>query len=184
MFNNLINYKKTNMDTFKEIYELNFDYVYSFIFPRVAANKETTEDIVQETFINAMKSLNNFKGKSSYKTWLCAIAKNLIFNFYRKSIKSEYISYEENLSDIYDLEDVEINFTNTELRSNILYTLNKLTPVYKYVLILKYMDDYSTKEIAKLLNKTPKAIDGILQRSKISFKKEFIKISGDDYNEK
>lgn len=180
MIKNILNLKKQNTDNFKEIYELNFNYVYSFVSSRVAANKETTEDIVQETFISAMKAWNSYKGNSSYKTWLCGIAKNIIFNFYRNSIKKDSISSEEDIEEAKDFQDVEFTFINNEYKNTILKALNKLKPVYRYVLILKYMDDYSVKEIAKCLYKTPKSIDGILQRSKNSFKKEYIKLSGDE----
>lgn len=169
---------------FKEIYELNFDYVYSFVFSRVSANREITEDIVQETFYSAMKSLHRYKGNSSYKTWLCGIAKNLIFNFYRKTMDKEHISYDECEEELGCFENVELEVINSEARSTILKVLNEISPVYRYVLILKYMDDYSVKEIAKCLCKTPKAIDGILQRAKINFKKEYLKLLGDELSEK
>lgn len=184
MTKNILNIKKHNTDNFRDIYEMNFNYVYSFVFSRVAANKEITEDIVQETFTNALKAWNSYSCNSSYKTWLCGIAKNIIFNFYRSSIKKEHVSYDEAIDEAVNTYDVELKIINNESRDIILKSINKLKSVYKYVLILKYMDDYSIKEIAKFLCKTPKSIDGILQRAKISFKKEYIKLSGDDLSEK
>ncbi|MFT5871981.1 MAG: RNA polymerase sigma-70 factor (ECF subfamily) [Clostridium sp.] len=184
MIKNIFKINKLNKEHFKEIYETNFNYVYSFVFLRLAANKEATEDIVQETFISAMKGLISYKGKSSYKTWLCGIAKNKILNYYRNNIPKEVFAYSEELNNVEDSQDIEFMIINLETRKIILETLNNLKPIYKYVLILKYIDDYSVNDIAKYLCKTPKSIDGILQRSKISFKREFTKISGDELYDK
>ncbi|MCB2313778.1 sigma-70 family RNA polymerase sigma factor [Clostridium tagluense] len=181
MIKNIFNMNKEN---FKEIYDTNFNYVYSFVFLRLGANKEATEDIVQETFISAMKGLISYKCTSSCKTWLCGIAKNKILNYYRDNIRKEGFACVEELDYVEDNQDIELMLINLETRKVILETLNNLKPIYKYVLILKYIDDYSVKGIAKCLCKTPKAIDGILQRSKNSFKKEFIKISGDELYDK
>jgi len=175
---------KINKENFKEIYEKNFNYVYSFVFLRLAANKEAAEDIVQETFISALKGLINYKATSSYKTWLCGIAKNKILNYYRNNIKKEGFTCVEELNYVVDKQDVEFMVINLETRKVILETLNNLKPIYKYVLILKYIDDYSVNDIAKYLCKTLKSIDGILQRAKSSFKKEFIKKAGDELYDK
>ena len=184
MIKNILNMNKINKENFKEIYETNFNYVYSFVFLRLAANKEATEDIVQETFISAMKGFANYKGTSSYKTWLCGIAKNKILNYYRNNIQKENLACTEELDFVEDKQDIELMVINLETRKVILETLNNLKPIYMYVLILKYIDDYSVNDIAKSLCKTPKSIDGLLQRSKVSFKKEFIKISGDELYDK
>jgi RNA polymerase sigma-70 factor (ECF subfamily) len=184
MIKSILNINKVDKENFKEIYEANFNYVYSFVFLRLAGNKEVTEDIVQETFISAMKGLISYKGVSSYRTWLCGIAKNKVLNYYRNNIRREGFACACELDYVDDNQNIEDILMNLETRKVILETLNNLKPTYKYVLILKYIDDYSVNEIARYLHKTPKSIDGILQRSKISFKKEFIKIAGDDLYDK
>lgn len=184
MIRDILNFKKSNEESFKRIYEANFNYVYSFVYSRVAGNNEVTEDIVQETFISAMKGGEKFRGISSYKTWLCGIAKNKVLNYYRKSIKDDKFSYIDEIDYLEDRIDVEDYVLHNESRKVIMNTLNNLKTVYRCVLILKYMDDYSVKEISKFLDKTPKAVDGILQRAKVSFKKEYIKLSGEELDER
>lgn len=184
MAKNIFNFRKSNEENFKKIYEANFNYVYSFIYSRVAANKEVTEDIVQETFLSAFKGETKFKGISSYKTWLCGIARNKILNYYRDSIKNDKLSYIDELDCMENTVDVEMSVINDESRKIVLNTLNNIKPVYSCALILKYMDEYSVKEIAEFLCKTPKSIDGILQRAKVSFKKEYIKILGKESYER
>lgn len=59
------------------------DYLYSYCMLRIN-DRENAEDLVQETFISAIKAGDHFKGKSSEKTWLTAILKNKITDYYRK----------------------------------------------------------------------------------------------------
>lgn len=47
-------------------------------------NRETAEDLVQDTFLSAIRALDNFKGESSEKTWLISILNNKIIDYYRK----------------------------------------------------------------------------------------------------
>jgi RNA polymerase sigma-70 factor (ECF subfamily) len=70
-----------------------------------------------------------------------------------------------------------------ELHDNIVMILNKLNPIYRYVLVMKYVNDYSLKEIAKVISRTPKAVDGILQRGKASFIKQYKKLLEVEVNE-
>lgn len=64
------------------------DDLFSWAFYKVS-KKELAEDLVQETFLAAYKSLNKFKGNSSPKTWLFSILNNKIIDHYRKAAKQE-----------------------------------------------------------------------------------------------
>jgi RNA polymerase sigma-70 factor (TIGR02943 family) len=59
------------------------DYLFSLAFLKVR-NRETAEDLVQDTFVSAIKALHKFKGESSEKTWLVAILNNKIIDHVRK----------------------------------------------------------------------------------------------------
>lgn len=63
----------------------NGDYLYNYALGRVS-DAETAEDLVQETFLSAFKSRDNFEGRASEKTWLASILKNKIIDHYRKTL--------------------------------------------------------------------------------------------------
>jgi RNA polymerase sigma-70 factor (TIGR02943 family) len=60
------------------------DHLYTWAFHKVS-DKETAEDLVQETFLSAVKSFDTYEGKSNPKTWLLSILNNKIIDHYRKS---------------------------------------------------------------------------------------------------
>ena len=70
-------------DSFDQIYQSYFDPVYRYALS-LSGNPLDAEEITQETFFKAMRSLDQFQGKSSLKSWLCAIAKNLWLSEQRK----------------------------------------------------------------------------------------------------
>src|SRR6187549_3469283 len=75
--------------------DLYTDYLFSYAFFKTG-NREEAEDLVQETFLSAFKSLSGFKGNSTEKTWLTSILKNKIIDYYRK--KKSGLSLDEYLA--------------------------------------------------------------------------------------
>ena len=70
------------------------DELYSWANHKIN-NKEQAEDIVQETFLSAYKSINSLKNKDHAKTWLFSILNNKIIDFYRKNGKQKIFTESE-----------------------------------------------------------------------------------------
>src|SRR5205807_6641117 len=56
--------------------------LYGFLYARVGGHAPVAEDLLQETFIEAVRSASTFRGESSLKTWLCAIARRRLSRYY------------------------------------------------------------------------------------------------------
>ncbi len=76
------------MQNIEEVYLEHSKLVYKYLFC-LTHNNELAEELTQETFVCAIKEINNFKGNSKLSTWLCQIAKNLWYKELRKMKKSE-----------------------------------------------------------------------------------------------
>lgn len=75
-----------DMDT---IYKKYGEIVYKYVFC-LTGNEDTTEEIVQETFLVAVKDINKFRGECKISTWLCQISKYIWY----KKLKKEKIKKE------------------------------------------------------------------------------------------
>ncbi len=64
---------------YQEIYKMYFNDVYLYILT-LSNNEDIAEEICQETFFKALKSIDDFKGDSKIYTWICRIAKNTFYN--------------------------------------------------------------------------------------------------------
>ena len=168
------------VDVFTSLYNLSFEYVYGFVYARTG-DAGKAEEIVQETYTAAWAELDRFKSMSSVNTWIIAIARRRIADWYRKSIRREQhekpIPEPECLISDMSLDDIILKDMT---REHISLAFAALNPVCRFVLAMKYLDGCSMREIAKAMRRTPKAVDGILQRAKAHFIKNYTEMTGGD----
>lgn len=133
---------------YEKLYNTYFMDIYSYVMSLVK-NAHTAEEITQEVFFKAMKTKKTYAGKSSELTWLCAIAKNTVYDALRKSSRTqaldEEIASEDNM--VKNLEDEE-----TTLRIHqILHTMDE---PYKEVFQLRIFGELSFATIGQIFGKT------------------------------
>lgn len=156
-----------------ELYDRYFDRVYSLVFNQVDRNREVAEDIVQETFLAALKSAKGFKGRSSAYTWLCSIAYHKVADHYRRQSRERKRMVSG--IDVDTVDDVENPgrqpqpdslIESAETRQVVNEALSRLPWDYRQVLILKYVEEMSVQEISQVMDRSPKSIEGLLTRSR------------------
>ncbi len=74
-------FKNGDESAFEEIFNLYWERIFSFILP-LLRNRQDAEEVAQDTFIRTNRGLVNFRGDSSFSTWLHRIALNLARNKY------------------------------------------------------------------------------------------------------
>jgi RNA polymerase sigma-70 factor (ECF subfamily) len=169
--------QKGDKEAIKAIFNANFEKLYSFVFHEVEQNQTVAEDMVQDTFISAIKSASKFKGNSRIYTWLVGIAHHKIADYYRHAKREQ--RYDNKNSDGKDPEqlDLAIDKTpasniaeSTENRMMVEQALNSLPAEYREIIILKYVEEFPVDEIARVLNRSPKSVEGILSRARKAIK--------------
>jgi RNA polymerase sigma-70 factor (ECF subfamily) len=154
----------------QKLYDAYADRLYSFVFNRVGKAQEASEDIVQETFLAAIKSANRFDGRSKVFTWLCSIAYHKISDFYRRCKQIESIHS-------VDVEQIQIDSTqepgtdgSKETSLVVEQVLFSLPLDYQHVLTLKYIEDMPVKEISQIMGRSVKSVEGLLSRARRELK--------------
>jgi len=140
------------MQDIEKIYEEYFETVYKYLFC-LTRNTDISEELTQETFYKAVKSINSFKGDCKISVWLCQIAKNLWYNEYKKNKKIKNINQNE-LEKIYSNENIENDIILNEEKIILYKKMQKLDEVTRNVILLRLTGDLSFKEIGIILNKT------------------------------
>jgi len=169
---------------FSKTYNSYIDEIYKYVFLRTGLESGIAEDITQEIFLDVFKCFDKFKGLCSERTWVFKIARNKVYDYYRRQYKHSIgaIRMEEELmkTSCVPLQDVE-NLLETFYESKyVLECLNSLPQHYKITLLLKYVDEKSVNEIASILKKSTKAIDNILQRAKHLFIRQYRTLKEED----
>ena len=132
------------------------------------------EDLAEDTFVKIVTKKPRFSGKSSFKTWLYAIGRNIALDHLRKNRVSE-TSYDEVPELKEETETLEAQYIKKEDQIILHKAMGKLSPQYKQVLWLVYFENFSNQETAVVLKKSVRNVETLLYRAKQSLKSELNK---------
>lgn len=138
--------KQKDDEAFEYIYNETKSSVYAIIIT-VVKNQDVAEELMQDTYIQMIKSINSYNPKYKFKNWLLTIARNKAIDSYRSRKK-------EMLIDIHESEYLLPHTKSTadnEYDANFLLSL--LSEEEKEVVVLYAIDDYNHREIAEILDK-------------------------------
>ena len=130
------------------------------------------EELMEDTFVRLYTKKPRFSGKSSFKTWLYAIGRNVAREHIRseKKRKADPIEAHPELAD--RIWDPEQSFFQNERYAQLYAAMTKLKPDYYQVLWLCYFEDLREKDIARIMKKSPNNIGVLLHRAKKALKAE------------
>src|SRR3954453_44029 len=112
--------------------------VYGILYARVGGHASVAEDLLQETLIEAVRSAATFRGESSLKRWLCAIARRRLSRHYEAERRAAVARAGLTLVPERRAED---RSAEIERRDEITRALGALPPLHRQVLVMKYLDD-------------------------------------------
>ena len=166
----LILLARTNRAAFGELYDRNVDKVYTYLFYRIH-NRAQTEDIVSATFLKALENIDRFRPKSGgFTAWLLRIARNLLYDDYRKNNRIIQLGSEDTQIDTDATpEETAILSEDAALVQKLVAALPELQ---KEVIILKFIFDLKNKDIASILGKSETAVSSLLHRAMQSLRTE------------
>jgi RNA polymerase sigma-70 factor, ECF subfamily len=163
-------------ESFKILYLRYSDLLYAYILHSTLNNKTIATDIWQETWCVAVEKIESFQFKSSFLTWLCAIAKNKISDYYRNAVKNGTAIPLEDLPSDIESEETDDESIGPETRAAVIAVLGRLNNEYTYMLRAKYIDNKTTEEIAFETGRSYKATESMLSRAREAFRKQFYKM--------
>ncbi|SDR68961.1 RNA polymerase sigma-70 factor, ECF subfamily [Polaribacter sp. KT25b] len=159
-----------NSQLFAVLYDRFSKVVYNKCYG-FSKNKEEAEDLTHDVFIRLFVKLKTFKGNSKFSTWLYSFTYNFCVNYVQRNDhkKKERVTVvtdqvKDNDDDIEDIEDAQL----FELKSENLAKAFALIDVKeKMILLMKYQDDMTIKEISEALEIGESAVKMRLKRAKL-----------------
>ena len=133
------------------------------------------EELTEDTFFRLITKRPKFSGKSSFKSWLYAIGRNVDIDHIRHNSKLSDTPIEELDNYISDGKSLEQAYITEESKRALHIALSKLAPNYRRVLWLAYFEDFSNREVAAIMKKNDRQIKNLLYRAKQSLKAELEK---------
>ncbi|WP_313162875.1 sigma-70 family RNA polymerase sigma factor [Sedimentibacter sp.] len=135
----------------EKIYNEHANTVYKFLYTKTQ-NSDWAEELTQETFYRAIKSIKTYDGSCKISTWLCQIAKHVWMQELEK--KSKYKT--ENISDdmVSSEDSIEDKLVQAEHKIQLIKALHFIKEPAREVMYLRLLGDLSFKEIGDILGKS------------------------------
>jgi RNA polymerase sigma-70 factor (ECF subfamily) len=165
-------------DSFAALVDRHMSMVYKFIY-RYVGNADAANDIVQDVFIKVWKNIKKFDPEKNFKTWLLTIAKNTALDSIKKKKAVLFSKIEGGETDLdaflapyvesVDLPDELLQKKQT--KEDLDRMLQKMSPSYRSVLLLRYTEHLKFREIAEVLQEPIDTIKSKHRRALIQLRK-------------
>ncbi len=132
------------------VYRKHAEFVYKYLFS-LCHEEDTAEELLQETFYQAIKSAKRYDGSCKVTTWLCQIAKHLWYQELERRRKYQSNTLHENT--VSEEKTVEQKLCQKEQLMEIFQRVHILDETSKEIFYLRVMGDFSFKEIGQIFNK-------------------------------
>ncbi len=160
--------------TLELLYEKHAKRVYNLALQYVQ-NVNDAEEVTQDVFLAAYKSLDKFRNESSHSTWLYRITINKSLDFLKaKKRKKRFFWFTNELTDndSIEFEHPGVLIENKEETAFIFSCINELPDNQKTALILNKIEQLPLAEIAGIMELSPKAVESLVQRAKTNLSKK------------
>ena len=146
------------------LYDKHVAAIYRYVYYRVRDDAEA-EDLTSDVFMRALKAMPRYEPRQAFLAWLYRIARNAVIDRARRG--NRQVSYEDALEHptpdqiVVPDDQVLAHSDNETLRG----ALAKLTPLQQEVVVLRYLEGYSTQEVARIVGKREGTVRGIQFRA-------------------
>ena len=138
------------MEDLDAVYRQHAQTVYKFLLSQ-CRDPQTAEELTQETFYQAVRSIDRFDGSCKVSVWLCQIAKHTYFDHCRREKRK---GREEELEASWTQDSLEERLLDQESLQEIYQGIHALEEPYKEVFLLRLFGELSFAQIAALFHKT------------------------------
>ena len=164
--------RKLDDEAWQTIFEQHYPRLYAYLYYRVG-NADVAEDLCGEVFERAVKNIRRFKPRDGgLGGWLTRIAQNLARDYYRRTKSRPPDPLELNESWIAHGDDPASHLLNNETAAYLQQALQRLTPEQRDVILLRFIAQMRTPEVARILNKTTGAVKALQHRALASLRRE------------
>jgi RNA polymerase sigma-70 factor (ECF subfamily) len=172
--------KTGDRGAFAKLVEIYSPQVYRLAL-KILGDAQDAEDVLQETFIKALRALPSFEGRSTLSTWLYRIAVNEALMMVRRRKQDQYSVDLEREDDEGQAEPVEIvdwcclpegELLNAESRKFLDMAIDQLSPALRAVFILRDIQGLSVRETAESLGIAEPAVKTRLLRARLKLREE------------
>lgn len=162
---------------FRQLYDLYARKVLNFCF-RLTGSREIAEDVTQETFISVFRNIGNLKDMSRFEPWLYMIARNYVYQAYRRR-RPMNVSTDE--TDEEERETVQLESSEGSPESQVLEgefrgvameAIQSLSLKYREVFVLAVLEGYSYRDVAEMVGRKVQSVKTDIHRARLRIREK------------
>jgi len=152
-----------------EIFETYYPLLYRYIYQHVR-HRTTAEDLAAEVFSRMLAQLARGHGPRRHlQGWLYRVAHNLVVDHTRRQVHRDHDPLDEGIASTEQVVEMEVH--DSILRQQAAAALQRLTPMQRAVIILKYLEGYTNAEVAPMLELSVGAVKALQHRGPASMRR-------------
>jgi RNA polymerase sigma-70 factor (ECF subfamily) len=159
-------------DSVRRLLDESGPVVFGYVLARVGGERAVADDLVQDTFLEAIKSAHTFRGDSMLTTWLCAIARRRVAQHFEAERRMVGVDDETALDVAATVALGTDDVGDVDRRDEVVRALGRLPVLHRQVLVRKYLDDCPVAEIAVELGRSTVQVQSLLQRARVGLRRE------------
>jgi len=161
--------KQQDQTAFAQLYEEYFNKIYRYVALKIG-DKTEAEDMTQQVFLNALKSISSFKWKGApFSAWLYRIAHNQVVDYFRKKKKQAATLLDESL--ISSDSNPQLAAEHSLDIEQLLSATRRLTAAQREVISLRFAGELSTAQVADIMGKSQGAVKALQHSAIVALRK-------------
>lgn len=166
---------RKNRKAAAEFVSLYSDPIHAYVHQRLIPRTDLVDDMVQEVFLAAWGNLDRFEGRSSLKTWLLGIARHKIEDHYRARLREPHSldPEEDPPPQMVDEPTFDALIDEERVLARTRQVLGELEETSRLLLLWRYWEKRSAREMAESIGRTEKAVERALARARDQFRRRW-----------
>jgi RNA polymerase sigma-70 factor, ECF subfamily len=162
----------TDAESFRHFYEEALPHVYGYFLRRCGGSVATAEDLTQETFLAAVSGLRKGRTVEAPLAWALGIARHKLVDHYRGQARNQPpVALDGEAEEA-------IAGDSGEARELAVAALAQVPASQRAALVLRHLDGLSVPEVASMLGRSIEAVESLLVRGRVSFRRAYAEVDG------
>lgn len=163
--------QKGDQNAFAKIYDIFIDPIYRYVYYRV--NSSEAEDLIETVFLKVWENIRQYRPrKKSFSSWIFRIAHNLVIDYYRGYKNGVFEELTPQMPDQTREHNPICSAQNVLDKESLRVALSKLKRQYSEIIIYKFINELSNKEITEIMKKSEGSLRILQFRALKALKKE------------
>jgi len=165
----LVSRAKEDPEAFGQLYVKYVEKIYNYVYYRTG-NAQDAEDLTAKTFYQALRHIHRYVDRGlPFSAWLYRIAHNLVANWHRDRSRRQVISL-DTLALISERPHPEVKLQREDDQYRLLRMIRHMPDDRQQLLILKFVEQMTNREIAQIMGRTEGAIKSLYPRTLLSLR--------------